>query len=1280
MLFADNGNSRIRLITPDGIIHTYAGGGNSTAEFADRLTAYLPSPYALAAGATTGSYYYTEYARVRQIDGDLVKTVAGTGSSGSAGDGGPATSAQLYNVVGVASDASGNLFIADYGNGRVRKVSGGNISTFAGGGSALGDGGDPTAARLSPSGIAVDAAGALFVADSYYSRIRKVSGGLIQTVAGGGSLTADGSPAMSASISPQGPIAVDASGTIYFAYSNGIAKVGSDGLIHYIVQNTNSIRGLAVDNSGNIYYSDYYGVRKLTPAATYCTYNISTPATQTSAGGSLSIAVTTTASCGWTAVVDPSITWISVSSGQGSGNANATVNLSANTGATRTATVFVAGQPVSITQLGSGPAAQFVKTDTTTKGSWIGTYGAEGYQIINLTTLYPTYASMAVQTGAFPYTWIWPTTDVRALQFPSNPAQRTASTWYSDTSFVFDLPLTGNQVHQFGVYCLDWDRLARAEKLEILDTSGNVLDSRTLTNFGEGVYVIWNLSGHVRLRVTKISGPNAVISGSFFGGAGTPPFMVNVTPQATSLGPSQVQQFSSLVGGNPNQTVVWSINPNAGSISTTGLYTAPATITTQQTVTVTATSAIDGTTNATATVTLVPAGTPGGGTADFVKLDTTTQGNWGAAYGGEGFAAPGVFTSNPAYVVPVSTGIPYVWAANVTDVRALLQTTGSLRTAGVWYSDTTFTVDLPMSGSTHQMAVYCLDWDNLGRAERLEILDTNSNVLDTRTVSNFGGGVWVVWNVSGHVKLRVTRTTGVNAVLSGIFFGGDGALPVSVAVNPSTVSLSAGQTQTFTATVTNATNTTVTWSLNPNLGSISGGVYTAPSSITSTQTVTVTAASQAVPSKYATATVTLMPGTSSSSGVATFVKQDITTQGTWKGTYSTDGFNVIGNAVSNPSYVTPTASGNSVYVWNANTTDIRALQQPQSTARIAGVWYAADKFVVDLPITDTNSHQFSVYCLDWDNLGRSEKLEILDASGNVLNTQNISLNGAGVWLVWNISGHAQLRVTRTGGLNAVISGIMFGGGVTAPVSVTISPATATLHQNEVQPFTATVADSTNTAVTWSINPNVGAISGALYTAPATITTQQQVTITATSVADATKYASATITLLPTQATGASAQFVVADTTTQGNWKGAYGTDGYNVINNAASYPSYVTPVASGISSYTWAASTTEGRALQQAAGSSRIAGVWYAADSFVIDLPVSDAQPHLFSVYCLDWDNLGRIEKLEMLDTSNNILDTRTVASFRDGVWLVWSVSGHVKLRVTRTAGLNAVMSGLFFR
>jgi hypothetical protein len=161
-------------------------------------------------------------------------------------------------------------------------------------------------------------------------------------------------------------------------------------------------------------------------------------------------------------------------------------------------------------------------------------------------------------------------------------------------------------------------------------------------------------------------------------------------------------------------------------------------------------------------------------------------------------------------------------------------------------------------------------------------------------------------------------------------------------------------------------------------------------------------------------------------------------------------------------------------------------------------------------------------------------------------------------------------------------------------------------------------------------------------------------------------------------TAATASFVTTDATTQGNWQGVYGASGYNVINGATSYPSSLTVTPTGNSNYTWASSTSDNRALVNPAG-GRMAATWYTGSSMMVDLNFTDSATHQLAVYCLDWDNRGRSETLSITDANGNALDTRNVSSFYSGQYLVWNVTGHVRLQVNLTGGLNAVISGLFF-
>src|SRR5204862_317026 len=166
--------------------------------------------------------------RIRKVAAatGIITTVAGNGVFGFAGDGGAATSASLSGPVGVAVDAGGNLYIADNWNNRIRKVAAatGIITTMAGNGNPTfaGDGGAATSASVYvPTGVALDASGNLYIADYGNQRVRKVdaASGIITTVAGNGSpaFAGDGGAATSASLNSPVSVALDASGNLYVA-------------------------------------------------------------------------------------------------------------------------------------------------------------------------------------------------------------------------------------------------------------------------------------------------------------------------------------------------------------------------------------------------------------------------------------------------------------------------------------------------------------------------------------------------------------------------------------------------------------------------------------------------------------------------------------------------------------------------------------------------------------------------------------------------------------------------------------------------------------------------------------------------------------------------------------------------------------------------------------------------------------------------------------------------------------------------------------------------------
>ncbi len=285
---ADYGNNRIRKIDTFGIITTLAGTGTLGfgGDGGPATAALINSPIGIAVDGG-GNILFTDNCRIRKINTTgIISTIAGSAFATFSGDGGPATAADLNYPTGIAVDGPGNIYIADQFNCRVRKINtSGIISTITGNGICFGggDGGPATAALVQyPRGVACDAAGNIYIADYGNNKVRRINpAGIIDSIAGSRTygFTGDGGPSTAARLYYPMAIAASPAGEVYICdVNNGrIREINTSGIINTIIgtgvdgysgdggpptaAQINRPTGLAIDAGGRIYISDNYNNR-----------------------------------------------------------------------------------------------------------------------------------------------------------------------------------------------------------------------------------------------------------------------------------------------------------------------------------------------------------------------------------------------------------------------------------------------------------------------------------------------------------------------------------------------------------------------------------------------------------------------------------------------------------------------------------------------------------------------------------------------------------------------------------------------------------------------------------------------------------------------------------------------------------------------------------------------------------------------------------------------------------------------------------------------------------
>jgi hypothetical protein len=832
---------------------------------------------------------------------------------------------------------------------------------------------------------------------------------------------------------------------------------------------------------------------------------------------------------------------------------------------------------VTVSNAASSSSAALVKTDFVTAGNWVGNYGADGYIIANGNNAPPSYAQVIPSSSALTYTWNNPSVDPRALYSSPSATSRIASTYYTATNFSFDVNLTDGQTHQVALYSLDIETNQRAQTVTIQDFSTSaVLSTLPLSNFQSGVWAVWNISGHVVIKVVYNSGLNAVVSGLFFGGNGSvsapPPTVTLNTPPAgtvsgtvnvtstpvSSIGIASVQYYldGNALGGpvsaGPSYTFAWDTtnatngshsltaiatdtqnqksvispgvsvtvsnpivilptvsisNPTGGTVSATvniqatASATSPASITAVQffvdgqslasingsgpsfstnwdtttasngghTITATATDS-NGHSKSTSITVNVSNIVVSANTAEFVKADTTTKGTWVGIYGADGFIIPSDISLPPSYVNVNMTGAStYTWFASTTDVRApLANTSGANRIASTFYTQSSETFDLNFTdGQLHQVAVYCLDFDTTSRTQTMQIIDAATlRVLDTQTVANFNGGVYEVWNVTGHLQVQVINTNSLTAAVSGLFFRSfTGIAPPAVTFSspssnatvagPVTMSVNASSAQGIASVQFQVDGSNVGAPLT-GAGPVFTSHWASPLASNGSHTI-----SAVVTDNLGLKTTTSVPISVSNGAAPTpaavLTSVDAFSSGSWKGVYGQDG-ELIANDATNPPFYAIVNFVNTInppWTWHAGdpTTDIPGLEKANSNQRIGAAFYQATPnatFNIDVNFVDYLQHELSIYFVDWHHNVRAQTITIMDANTNAtLYSQYFTNFSLGVYYTWNITGHVVINITLDptpyDPISVVASGLFFQPASTAP-RPTVSIASPTPSQ------------------------------------------------------------------------------------------------------------------------------------------------------------------------------------------------------------------------------------------
>jgi hypothetical protein len=915
--------------------------------------------------------------------------------------------------------------------------------------------------------------------------------------------------------------------------------------------------------------------------------------------------------------------------------------------ATDQATQTTTSSAVNVTVSNVGPSATFVTLDTTTKGSWKGVYGSDGYIIPGDSTSPPSYGSLTGPTGGQTYVWLSTTTDARGVIKGASATDRIASTFYSSTNFTFGVNLGDSQVHQLALYFWDYENFGRTETIQILNAANNaVLASRNMTGFGGGVWAVFNVSGNVIVKISNNGGISAVLGGLFFKTAAPlppPPTISLIAPigGTTVTGSTTLTATASATGGmssvqfkldgvnlgapvpgtGPTYNFVWNSTASTnGSHNLTAVaLDAQNQTTTSETIAITTSNVV---TPPAINITTPANGASISGTVSVTANATATGGMSSVQFklDGANLGAP-VTGAGPTFTYSWDTSSvpgPHILSAVATDALAQTTTSASVNvTVGTSGTAASF-VSLDTATKGNWKGVYGTDG---------YLIPNDSNVPPSYATLTLPGA-------AGPPFTWAATTTDVRALIKGAsptdriastYYTANNANPFTFGIN-----ITDGNSHQLAMYV---------WDLE-NAG----------------RAETITILNAANNTVLATKALTgFGNGTWAVFNISGNVLVRVTYNGGINAVLSGLFFKTLAPPPPPPvvAVTAPTAGSTQTGAGITLTANATGL------AGIASVQFKVDGANVGVPVTGAGPN----YSTTWDttaltNGSHSITAVALDNANQTTTSAAVSVTTSNVpappaiTLVapapGNVSGSVTLTANATG--TAGIQSVQFkvdGSNLGAPV--------------------------TGGGPLYSVSWDTTGITGSHnLSAVATDTLNQTTT-------------SAVISVNVNAPNAISATFIKTDTTTKGNWKGVYGADGYIIPNDSNVQPGYASATIGGLTSHTWFPSIpNDPRALLKGnSATDRIASCYYNGTTINVPLFLTDGQLHQIALYFLDFDTSTRRQTVDILDaTTNAVLVSRQLnTSFNGGVWLVYNIRGNVVIRVTNTGGTpNVLLSGVFFR